>query len=68
MNDPLWQLDPDGFVVSAQTGTRCARMAPDGDLLLYDKRMKTSLPFSVDDWQRLRKEAEEMPYLGQDGE
>ncbi len=46
-----WVLGEDGSVYSP-TGARVAKIH-DGTLQLYDKRTRTSLPFTVDDHQRL---------------
>ena len=46
-----WSVDPQGWLRSS-SGAKVARI--DGDrLMLYDKRDKRELPFTLDDWLEL---------------
>lgn len=42
-----WVIGDDGSVISPN-GTRCA-MVMNGCIYLYDKRIRTSVPFTLDD-------------------
>lgn len=43
-----WLIDAEGYLVSP-AGTRIAKITRD-TLWLYDKRIKTDLPFTLEDW------------------
>jgi hypothetical protein len=52
-----WRVDDDGWLLTP-TGAKAARIAPDGALMLYDKRAKCERPLTFDQWQQLVEQAE----------
>jgi hypothetical protein len=51
-----WRVDAEGYLLTP-TGAKAARIAPDGALMLYDKRAKCERPLTFDQWQQLVAEA-----------
>lgn len=48
-----WRVDPQGNLYSP-AGTWIGKVT-EGALMLYDKRMRTSLPLTLEDWQSLSR-------------
>ena len=56
MSDKIgWSVNRDGYVIN-QAGTKVAQIGKGGTLYLYDKKMRTSLPFSIADWHSLSRQ------------
>ena len=43
-----WQVDGEGYLLTP-SGAKAARVA-DGALMLYDKRTREEVPFTMQDW------------------
>lgn len=45
---PCWRVDSNGYLLT-QSGAKAARVV-DGALLLWDKRTRRGIPFTLQDW------------------